>query len=109
MLENIRLSGLLKTVIGIIGATAAGFFIAWIRKQGYELGWGGWIIFGAPGAYGASGLLELITGVPFFELSEKWDDLAGWQRGLLGLVVVILCFGLLIGGMTLWAYFYDYA
>lgn len=30
-------------------------------------------------------LLELITGVPFTELSNRWDALKGWQRGVIGL------------------------
>ena len=29
-------------------------------------------------------LLELIAGVPFTELSNRWDGLKGWQRGVIG-------------------------
>ncbi len=31
-------------------------------------------------------LLELIAGVPFTELSNRWDDLNGWQRGVIGFI-----------------------
>ena len=31
-------------------------------------------------------LLELISGVPFTELSNRWDGLKGWQRGVIGLI-----------------------
>ncbi len=30
-------------------------------------------------------LSELITGVPFTQLSKRWDGLRGWQRGVIGL------------------------
>ena len=29
-------------------------------------------------------LLELVVGVPFTELSNRWDNLQGWQRGVIG-------------------------
>lgn len=31
-------------------------------------------------------LLELIAGVPFTELSNRWDGLKGWQRGVIGVM-----------------------
>jgi hypothetical protein len=34
------------------------------------------------------GLVELVSGRHFDELSRRWDELRGWQRGLLGLVIV---------------------
>lgn len=36
-----------------------------------------------------SGVLQILTGVPFQELSDKWDNLAGWQRGLIGISVFL--------------------
>lgn len=36
------------------------------------------------------GLVELVSGRHFDELSRGWDELRGWQRGLLGLVIVAL-------------------
>ena len=36
------------------------------------------------------GLVELASGRHFDELSRRWDQLRGWQRGLLGLVIVAL-------------------
>lgn len=56
-----------------------------------------------PGAYALMGLLEIITGVGFKEISGKWDGLAGRQRGLLGIIVAILSFVLLIFGLVLFA------
>jgi hypothetical protein len=56
-----------------------------------------------PGAYALMGLLEITTGVPFKEISGRWDSLARWQRGLLGIIVAILSFVLLIYGIVLFA------
>jgi hypothetical protein len=36
------------------------------------------------------GLVELVWGRHFDELSRRWDELRGWQRGLLGLVIVAM-------------------
>ncbi len=41
-------------------------------------------------------LLELITGVPFSELSNRWDSLKGWQRGVIGITVCAFLFTILI-------------
>ena len=48
-------------------------------------------------------LLELISGVPFTELSNRWDGLKGWQRGVIGLIgcgfliaLIILLMGTII-------------
>ena len=36
------------------------------------------------------GLVELVSGKHFDELARRWDELRGWQRGVLGLVIVAL-------------------
>jgi len=48
-------------------------------------------------------LLELIVGVPFADMSNRWDDLKGWQRGVIGIAgcgilitIVILVMGTLL-------------
>jgi hypothetical protein len=33
---------------------------------------------------------EFITNVRFSDLSERWDQLTGWQRGILGISLVLL-------------------
>ena len=40
-----------------------------------------------PLAWGLAGVLQVATGVPFEELSEKWDGLPGWKRGVIGISV----------------------
>lgn len=42
-----------------------------------------------PVAWFLAGVLELTTKTPFEELSERWDNLAGWQRGLIGISVFV--------------------
>jgi len=61
------------------------------------------IAMGAPGAFALVGLFELVSGMPFTKAAEAWDSLEGWQRGVLGLMVVVLAFALVIGGMVLYA------
>jgi hypothetical protein len=33
---------------------------------------------------------QLVTNVQFWELSNRWDELAGWQRGVFGVIIVLL-------------------
>ena len=33
---------------------------------------------------------QFVTNVRFWDLSDRWDELAGWQRGTLGVAVVVL-------------------
>lgn len=40
-----------------------------------------------PVAWLLAGVLQLVTKTPFEELSERWDNLAWWQRGLIGISV----------------------
>ncbi len=56
-----------------------------------------------PGAFALMGLLEIITGIPFKEMSGKWDNLKGWQRGILGIAVAILTFIILGYAIVLFA------
>ncbi len=57
------------------------FFADWGRTL-----WGPGL--GAPAVPLLVGLVELVSGRSFAELAQSWDDLAGWQRGILGLVIV---------------------
>ena len=61
------------------------------------------IPLGLPGAFALMGLLEIITGVPFNDISGKWDNLKGWQRGVLGIIIAILSFIVAMFGIVLFA------
>ncbi|MEJ2363793.1 MAG: hypothetical protein P8017_03775 [Deltaproteobacteria bacterium] len=104
MSQNVRSRGFVKLCIGTGGAIAVGFVHYWLNTKGYQLTLWGLIAFGVPGAIGAAGLLEMVSGIAFTELSSHWDDLQGWQRGFIGIFVVVICLGILIGGLALWGY-----
>jgi hypothetical protein len=59
------------------------------------------IPFALPGAFALQGLIELITGVPFLELARRWDELKGWQRGVLGTIIVLVALVVIVGGVGL--------
>jgi hypothetical protein len=64
------------------------------------------IALAAPGGFSLAGLVQFVSGVPFSELSDKWNALAGWQRGVLGFGIFVGCFVLLFGGFLLYASLY---
>ena len=101
---NVRTKGLLKVVGGGIGFA---LLFATVLKSGLgDPKHGGpfkMIAMGLPGAFGLAGLIELVTGIEFTQLSNAWDGLAGWQRGVLGILVVIGAFALMILGVALFA------
>jgi hypothetical protein len=61
------------------------------------------ILIALPGAFGLAGLLELATGIRFQDISSAWDSLAGWQRGVLGTLIVIAAFFLMMVGIVIFA------
>lgn len=102
-MNSTRISGMLKLALGGIG-----FIIVLLIFQAIESGdrhptHKGMIILGIPGAYGLTGLIELVAGVPFIQLSDAWDGLAGWQRGILGIFIVIAAFAIMMLGIVLFA------
>lgn len=85
-MNTIRISGLLKmlvwgTAAGILGANAV-----WLSHHGWQIIGYGW---GIPGAFFMAALVQFVSGVPFSELSARWDGLAGWQRGVLGTLILL--------------------
>ena len=89
--RSVRSKGFLRFVIGL-GAFAVGLTIPMfvLPYFGLQLTPMGMIPFALPGAYALSGLVELITGVSFLDLARHWDDLQGWQRGILGTFIVLV-------------------
>lgn len=61
------------------------------------------IAMGVPGAFALAGLIELVTGIEFQRIASAWDDLAGWQRGVLGILVVILAFVIMMACVVAFA------
>jgi len=70
--------------------------VYWLQTKGYSPNGFAMIGLGAPIAWGLVGLLEMLMNRPFSEMESWWNALKGWQRGVIGLFVVIIAFGLMI-------------
>lgn len=97
-----RKKGLLKFITGGV----AGIIATWYFAQSHEVkigivGPARLVAVALPGAYSMVGLLELVSGTPFGRLASKWDSLRGWQRSVIGLIVVAAAFIVAIFGMVL--------
>lgn len=55
------------------------------------------ILIALPGILTITGLIELISGIEITQISHNWDDLKGWQRGILGVIICIFAFAIMIG------------
>jgi hypothetical protein len=91
------------------GALLAGFIINTFLLPQFELelGLGGVVGIAAIGVYFFIGLLELITGQPISYWAQKWEDLARWQRILIGtslaflaIIIFSIVAGLIVSQMT---------
>ena len=93
-MNTTRRHGLRLLVIsGVLTAiTTAGAM--WLASKGWTVRTYAW---GIPGAFFLVGLIEVVSGVPFSELAARWDDLHGWQRGVLGTLIVLLSTGVIFG------------
>ena len=86
-MQETRRQGIKKIAIGIAALTIATVAFALLKMNNmtaYGVGWG------VPGAIILVGLVELVAGVPFMTISSKWDSLKGWQRGVLGTLLVVI-------------------
>ena len=45
--------------------------------------------FVVPAGFALAGLLQAVTGVPFSSLASQWNSLRPWQRGVLGVGIVL--------------------
>ncbi len=97
---SIRSGAAIKLGLGVLGAVVVGAALHYVRTLGYAPTSLAMIPLAIPGAFALIGLLELVTGVPFQHTAQKWDELAGWQRGILGLVVVVIAF-IVMGGVMI--------
>jgi hypothetical protein len=64
----------------------------------------GLLVMMVPGGFALAGLVQSVTGVPFADLSARWNALKGWQRGLMGFGVFASCLLLLFGGLVAYGY-----
>ena len=103
---SIRVKGLLKLLIGVIAGIAAGYILYLMEEDSSTTTNMFYLAAMAmPAAWGLGGLLEFIMNRPFSEMEIWWGSLKGWQRGILGLFVVILSFVLMISAVGIAGYF----
>jgi len=95
-MNSTRLGGLTTFFVGGLGAVAVVWFGQHLGESGGKLIGLGWAV---PAAIALVGLVQLVSGVPFTELSRRWDSLAGWQRGVLGTLIFILACGVIFLGI----------
>lgn len=96
-----RRSGLLKLIIG-------GILFILIARYFMQNGLGDTNVFRMmfiviPGVVAIIGLVELTTGQPLSHTADAWDNLRGWQRGVLGLTIIVAVLVLFMIGMALFA------
>ena len=101
ILPDFRKRALKKVTIGILGCLGmAGLFTA-IAFAGYMPGNPFMLIPAAiPFVYFCIGIVELLTGRPYQHLAEAWMALRGWQRGVIGTLIVVVAGFLIIVVMT---------
>lgn len=90
-----------KLFSGLLVCVAAGMLIHSVHFEESIIGKKLIILLAIPGAFALMGFLEIVAGVPFREIAGKWDSLAGWQRGVLGTVIVMLAFIVIFSGIVL--------
>ena len=94
-LTPVRRKGLFKFLIGaLVFAVVLGVLLQLLEYVSNLIVPIGLLL---PGAYALAGLVEFITGIPFFELARRWDSLKGWQRGVFGTAIVVMALFLIIG------------
>ena len=94
MNPKIRLRGLALAAIGF-GLTYL-LIATQLALQGKMVA-----IVGAPLAMGMAGLVELLSGYPFYKIAEKWDSMHGLVRYLLGIAIIIMFFVVLCIGVRM--------
>ena len=87
--RDVRKSGMKKVAVGGAYTILYAIVLVVAVMNGYEIVFKpvGLVTGLTPIAWGLAGVLQVTTGVPFEELSGRWDRLAGWQRGVIGISV----------------------
>jgi len=99
-MNAVRRSGLKQLAIAGAVAIVYGYVALQLSHGGWQVFGYGW---GVPGAFALAGFVQLVSGVPFPELSRQWNALQGWQRGIFGTLILVLAVGLVFGGLFVFA------
>ena len=107
---RIRRSGLTKIKSGAVATIMFVVALITIPLTGHEFAFRPYhLIIGlTPVAWLLAGILQIVTGTPFEELSERWDNLPWWRRGCIGIsvfvggLVVVLAIAVLVVSVFIW-------
>lgn len=83
--------GLCAALIGLV------FLLA---RMGYTPGMGAMVGLAVPFVPLLGGMVEVVTGISFFDLARRWDGLKGWQRGVYGTSIVVLALFSVVAGVA---------
>lgn len=101
--EEVRGKGLLKLIGGGIISLLIWMWISAGNQPSTQGGVFKLILLAIPFVVATMGFVETFTGIPFSRFGDAWDELQGWQRGVLGVLVVILSFIVIMGLVMLLA------
>lgn len=90
-----------KLVLGFLGCLLMVGLLVGLSFAGYMPGPFTLIPAGIPFVYSCIGFLEVVTGKPFQHFADSWMALKGWQRGIIGTLIVLLAGALIIFGLAL--------
>ena len=92
MLSGVRVKGLFQVAWASALFTVFVAIGYWLNSIGvHHVPWE----FAIPAGFALAGLLQAVTGIPFVRLATHWDALRPWQRGVLGVGIVLGSFALL--------------
>jgi hypothetical protein len=90
-----------KVLLGSCGFILLCALLAGISALGYmPRGPFGLIPPAIPFVYFCVGFIELVSGRPYQLLADAWMSLKGWQRGVIGVLIVVVWFAIVIMGVT---------
>jgi hypothetical protein len=96
-LRAMAVFGPLAAAVAALAAVGA----RWLEGGPLDFLAGPWLpyVAGLPAIPFLAGLAVYVTGRPFRELAAAWDELQGWQRGVLGLLIVLVAAAVIVGGV----------
>ena len=104
--QEVRSLGLKKL---IVGGAASVLMLLWLMSGKPSASGGAFklILFALPLVVAMMGFLETSSGVPFSRFSEAWDELQGWQRGVLGVAIFVVAVVVIMGGKNSKGFVHD--
>jgi hypothetical protein len=100
--EGFRRRAWMKVGIGVIGFGAMlGLFFLIGKMAGYApVNPFKMIPLCIPFVYFCIGLIEVVSGKPYRHLAAAWMSLRGWQRGIIGTIIVIAALAFILLGVA---------